>query len=404
MHTPRKPHSIKQRQRGAAFIVMLVILVMGITTFFVSSLNSTASQIERAKMTADALAQAREALIAYALNSENAGGATARPGNFPCPDTDAPGTAGYGDAQGSCSTGGGTSLGRLPWKTLGLAEPLDGEGESLWYALSDNFRKSVGQINSDTPGTLLVYDRDGITLLTPPGSEAVAIVFAPGRIVGSQQRTSAADKTTASNYLDTANSRNNATAGGPFIAADKSDSFNDRLLIIRTRNFIPTIEKRVAKEFKTILENYRAANGGVYPYPSPFNTCQNNATCVSDITICRGRLPYTAAPVDWSGSYALPSAGASPWFAANQWYRVIYYSAGTNRLATAPLGCSAALNVSGNSTAALLFMPGTPLGSVTRTYPNNNPSWYLEDAENQNMDDSYVTPTSTSNDQLYVLP
>jgi hypothetical protein len=100
----------------------------------------------------------------------------------------------------------------------------------------------------------------------------------------------------------------------------------------------------------------------------------------------------------------MPSTGVSPWFVDNLWYRVIYYSAGTNRLATVPPGCSANLTVSGNLTPALFFMPGTPLGGVTRTYPNNNPSWYLEDAENQNMDDIYVTPTTNSNDQLYALP
>ncbi len=396
------PHClVGTTQRGAALIIMLVIMVIGFTALLVNSFSFADLNNQRQTKTAAALAQAKEALISYAISSENTGSASARPGNFPCPDTDAPGTTGYGDENTSCAAG---AIGRLPWRTLGLPELVDGEGEPLWYAISGNFRKIMGIINSDTLGTLLVYDRDGSTLLTPSGSEAVAIVFAPGGIVGNQQKNTTADKTNASNYLDTANGRNNATIGGPFIATDKSDSFNDRLVMIRTRDFIPIIEKRVAKEFKTILENYRAANG-VYPYPAPLNTCSSNASCVSNNAICRGRLPYTAAPVDWGGSYALPTtAGGSPWFVANRWYRVIYYSAGTGRLATAPPGCSVALSVSGNSTAALFFMPGTPLGSVTRTYPNNNLSWYLEDTENQNLNDNYVTSAPNSNDQLYTLP
>lgn len=382
-------------------MVMLAILVIGIATLLVNSFSLADLNNQRQAKTAAALAQAKEALIAYALSSENAGGVTARPGNFPCPDTDAPGTAGYGSEQGSCVAG---AIGRLPWKTLGLPELLDGEGEPLWYALSGNFRKSASLINSDTRGTLLVYGHDGSTLLTPTGSEAVALVFASGKIVGNQQRNTAADKTTASNYLDAANGRNNATTGGPFIAANNSDSFDDRLIMIRTRDFMPLVERRVAKALQDLLANYRSANG-IYPYPAPFSSCYSSASCGSDTAICRGRLPYTAEPVDWGGSYALPTtAGGSPWFIANRWYRVIYYSAGTNRLATAPPGCSATLNVSGNSTAAVLFMPGTPLGSVTRTYPNNSPSWYLEDAENQNTDNNYVTPTSNSNDHLYPLP
>lgn len=398
-----KLHNKLQRQRGATLMVMLVIIVIGSLAFLVSELSRARLQIERDNVTTHALAQAKEALISYAISSENSGSATARPGNFPCPDTDAPGTAAYGSEQGSCSSAGGTTIGRLPWKTLGIPELVDADGEPLWYAVSNNFRKSVGIINSDTPGSLQVYDRDGSTLLTPQGSEAVAIVFAPGGITGTQQRNTTSDKTTVSNYLDTANGRNNATSNGPFIATDKSDSFNDRLIIIRTRDFIPIIEKRVALALKTILENYRLANG-VYPYPATFSSCQDNMSCTSNNMICRGRFPQTALPVPWGGSYAMPITGGSDWFMANKWYRVIYYSAGTNRLATIPPGCSATLDVSGNSTAALFFMPGTPLGNITRTYTNNNLAWYLEDTENNNLDDLYVTPSTNSNDQIYALP
>ena len=389
-------------QHGAAFIVMLVILVMGATAMLVSSLSNSALRIERDKITADALAQAKEALIAYAISSENVNGGSgaARPGNFPCPDNNVPST---GYESGSCSSG---AVGRLSWKTLGLPELSDGDGEPLWYSLSGNFRKAATRINSDTLGTLPVYDRDGTTLLTPSGSEAVAIIFAPGSIVSNQQRNSSTDKTTASNYLEAANGLNNYTINGPFIAADKSDTFNDRLMIIRTRDFMPTIEKRVAKELQTILANYFADNG-FYPFPAPFNTCSGTSSCDSDSNICRGRLPYNAQPTNWGSqpNYSLPTgAGGSTWFTTNRWYRVIYYSVGANFLDSTPSGCNQNLTVSGNAQKGLFFMPGTPLGSVTRSYPNSNLPWYLEDAENQNMNDTYVIPTATSNDQLYVLP
>lgn len=368
-----------------------------------NALNIAAPQLAREKVTADALAQAKEALIGYAVNSENAGNPTARPGNFPCPDRDAPGTSGYGESESSCSSGGGTSVGRLPWKTLGIKELVDANNEPLWYVLSDNFRKSVSIINSDTLGTLRVYDRDGIALLTPQGSEAVAIVFAPGSVTGAQQRNSGIEKTSVSNYLDTGNGHNNATSTGPFIATDIGNTFNDRLIIIRTRDFMPTIEKRIGKELKTILENYKTANG-VYPYPATYSSCKDNMTCTSNPMICRGRFPQTAQPFIWSGNYIMPITNGSAWFKDNQWYRVIYYSVSTSSLATVPAGCNPNLDISGINTAGLFFMPGTPLGSVTRTYPNSTLSWYLEDAENQNMDDNYVTPTTNSNDQLYALP
>lgn len=391
------------RQRGAVLMLMLVILIMGAAAMLLSSLNSTTPRLARDKVTADALVQAKEALISYAISSENTGATTARPGNFPCPDRDAPGAIGYGDSESSCSSGGGTSVGRLPWKSLGIKELLDANGEPLWYVLSDNFRKSAGIINSDTLGTLQVYDRDGVTLLTPQGSEAVAIVFAPGNVISAQQRSTDIEKTTVSNYLDTAYGHNNASSTGSYIAADKSDLFNDRLIIIRTRDFIPAIEKRIGKELKAILENYKTANG-VYPYPATYNSCKDNMTCTSNPMICRGRFPHTALPVIWSGNYIMPITNGSAWFKDNQWYRVIYYSVGTSSLATPPAGCNPNLDISGSNKAGLFFMPGTPTGSVTRTYPNSILSWYLDDVENQNLDDIYVTPTTNSNDQLYVLP
>lgn len=399
MFFSRRYLSIKRQHRGSAFMVMLVILVIGITASFVSSLSSIAFNYKRAEATARALAQAKEALIGYALSSEKAGGSTARPGNFPCPDTNAPGAAGYGDEQAACSSGGGTTIGRLPWKTLGLPELLDGDGEPLWYAVSDNFRRNAPIINSDTKGSLQVYDRDGVALLTPAGSEAVAIIFAPGSILNGQPRGTNAEKTTALNYLDSANGQNNSTAGGPFIAGDKTASFNDQLIIIRTRDFMPVIERRIAKELTDIFAAYYSVNSK-YPHPAPFASCQDSTSCNSTNTICRGRLPYDV----WGGSYSLPASVTSSWFIDNQWYRVIYYSAGTDRLATTPVGCSTTLSVSGNVAPALFYMPGSPLAGVSRNYPNSNVSWYLEDAENQNMDDIYVSPSSISNDQVYVLP
>ena len=138
MHPARPRHQAITNQRGAALIVMLVIMVMGIAAALVNSLSITALKTAHQEKTAAALAEAKEALISYALSSENAGGATARPGNFPCPDTDVPSPTNpnYGIGESSCAAG---AIGRLPWKTLGLPELLDEEGEPLWYALSGNF-------------------------------------------------------------------------------------------------------------------------------------------------------------------------------------------------------------------------------------------------------------------------
>ena len=410
-----------KKQDGAVLMVMLMILVVGASALLLNSLNNSSMKALRDQKTAEALAQAKDALISYAINSENSGPAlSARPGNFPCPDRDAPGAAGYGDEESSCSSGGLTSIRRLPWKSLSIAEPVDGDGEPLWYVLSDNFRKATSIINSDSVGSLQVYDRDGTTLLTPLGAEAVAIIFAPGVALSGQNRstniatcpmtsTSMQENLCASNYLETSNSRNNASSTGPFITANKSNAFNDRMIIIRARDFMPSIEKRIAKQLLKILDNYRIANT-FYPYPASLGSCTNNTNCNSLDTNCRGRFPYssqiTIPPVtpNWSGSYALPKTPSSNWFVDNFWYRVIYYSVGTSSLAATPAGCSLTLDVSAASKSTLLIMPGTPQAGITRNYPNSNLNWYFEDTENTNLDDIYVTPSINSNDQLYALP
>ena len=114
-------HSVRiQRQRGGALLVMLVILVIGITTAFVTSLSSTAINNKRNQTTADALAQAKEALIGFAVTyGDDPDHVGETDGYLPCPDMD--GTAGgtpYEGVSETCGNAGENTLGRLPWKTL----------------------------------------------------------------------------------------------------------------------------------------------------------------------------------------------------------------------------------------------------------------------------------------------
>lgn len=414
------------KQRGAAMMVMLVIMVIGTVAFLVSALNSSALQIERDKKTANALAKAKEALIGYAVSRGSIAG-NPRPGDLPCPDTNAPGSVSYGTQSGACSAG---AIGRLPWKTLGIEEPKDGYGETLWYAIDGAFRKksdNANPINSDTRATMQVYEKNGSTLATPTGSEAVAILFSPGLILANQQRSTTAQQTTASNYLDSIAppkitiARNNATTNGPFIRGpikDSSDTtiVNDTLMVITTRDIIPLIEKRVATEIKAILANYYADNG-YYPYPAKYDhaNCRDIGSngyftdCQSDNNKCRGRFPDRAdiaGTVNWGGGYSLPG-----WFSYNLWGQIIYYSVGYNKLDSEPSNCSPTLTLNGTpGISGLFIMPGTPLGSVIRNNPSQSisASDYFEDSANQNgwtsNSDSYVTPSTSSNDKLITFP
>lgn len=369
-----RPNSRLRKQRGAALMVMLVLLVLGTVTFLVNALSSTGLQIERDKITADALAKAKEALIGYSTNSNT-------PGKLPCPEqTSLIGTPTEGSADGSCSNTLPT-IGRLPWRSLGIGPIRDSNGELLWYVLSPGFRNSP--INSNTQAQLTV---NGIT------NRAVAIIFSAGAPINGQIRPTptAGSPPDASQYLELSNNVVNSTT---FVTSGPAATFNDRLLLVTHDDLFHVVEKRVAKELQNTFADYISNNPGTYPNPANIS-CSTAANCNYDASQCRGWIPVTA---NNNPTWVLPN-----WFSPNDWYRVIYYSASSSRLASTPPGCN--LTVSGTATQALFFMAGAPINAQVR--PSNNLQDYLEDIENNNMDDIYLKPgaTATSNDSLYALP
>lgn len=373
-------------------MIMIVILVAGAASVLVGALSTSALQSARQERTSDALVQAKDALLGKSITYND------YPGSLPCPDTD---NDGISDAGGSTECP--SYIGRLPWYTLGLPDLRDGTGERLWYTVSRNFRRydSVRPLNSNTKGTLLVYSADGVTLQTGAGYDAVAVIFSTGSAVGSQVRSTTAEKNSAANYLDIANGRNNASAAGPFIAGAKSDTFNDQLLFITTKDLMPLVEQRVAGEVKQVLANYYTFNG-CYPWADNIEAGNYD----SNYGEHRGWLPTNnVLPVNWGGTFLPPQ-----WFFDNQWYSLIYYSVAKNYTEN-PGDCttcssSTTLSVDGVSgVRVLFFMPGTPIGALTRAI--DNLSNYLEDSENKDdANDLYVTPTSQAadRDRLYRLP
>ncbi|MEI7842897.1 MAG: hypothetical protein WCI39_07680 [Gallionellaceae bacterium] len=283
-------------QQGAALMVMLVIMVIGTAAFLVSALSKVPATLQNDQKTLVSLTQAKEALLAYAASQGDITG-TGRPGDLPCPDTNTPGTANDGIEAGSCVAG---AIGRLPWRTLGIPELLDADGEPLWYAISGDFRRDSlngNPINSDLTGTLNVYGSDGTTLLTNASDMAAAIVFAPGKIVGSQLRSSSTDKTNKSNYLDSYTfpspisvTLNNATTNGPFLSAEKTDTFNDKLIFIKASQLRPAIETRVARELAKLFNSYYLSWNS-FPFAVQF-TDPSNATFIGNTNTTYGLPPY----------------------------------------------------------------------------------------------------------------
>ena len=281
-----------QRQNGAALLIMLIILVMGALTILVNTLNSSSVQITRNKVTAEALAQAKAALIGRAIADDTS------PGSLPCPDITGDGSA------ASTVAGGGSCpsyIGRLPWRTLGLPDLRDGTGERLWYALSPNFRDYMNPanpaashpVNSDNQGTLNISG-------TTTANNVVAIVFAPGLPLAGQSRSetqTAACATTggsttenlcATNYLEGSNA--NASPNSNYQTAATSSTFNDQMLYITHDQIFDPVEMRVARDVKNCLDNYAADSVNTYhrypwavpvsdsSYPSSYNGASTTGT------------------------------------------------------------------------------------------------------------------------------
>ena len=346
-------HLHQKRQRGAALMVMLVIVIVGAAAILLNSLTGITLRIERDKKTADALALAKQALVGYSASSNT-------PGQLPCPeDTAKIGGLYEGDADNSCSL---PAVGRLPWRSLKTGPIRDANGELLWYAISDGFR--TPPINSDSAAKLTI---DGAV------GSAVAIIFSAGAPINGQSRpvpTNLAPPN-VTQYLDLSNNDGDNT----FVTTGPDTTFNDRLLLVTHDDLFRVVEKRVAKELQnTTFAGYLAVNPARYPNPANISSC-TIATCPSDTSQCRGWIP-SFANFD-NPSWILPS-----WFVSNGWNHLVYYSASSSRLASAPAGCN--LIASGVPTQALFFMTSSQLATQTR--PSNNVQDYLEDLENYNMD------------------
>lgn len=267
---------------------MLVILVIGITTAFVTSLSQTAITNKRNQATAEALARAKEALIGRALSDANL------PGSLPCPDisTNNPPSNVPNDGVADLLSGNDCPnyLGRLPWKTLGITDLRDGTGERLWYVISPNFKGQTStphSLNSDTLGTLSVSGEVSAT-------DIIAIIFAPGRSLSNQVR-SATNVNTYAHYLESV-----ITSPGAFNKLTPNDTgnggytYNDQMIFITYNDLMPLIERRIARELKACLDEYALSNPSEnYPWPAQVSSAAYTSyrpTSPSDY-ILFGRIP-----------------------------------------------------------------------------------------------------------------
>jgi hypothetical protein len=414
------PTPPRRSNAGFAIFATVLVLLLGIVSVALTYYRPNPRSAGTTEREADVFAEVKAALVGYAARQgvfqcANPDDATAcvaqlessRLGEFPCPDTNNDGLADRDAAKSTCIS----RLGRVPWRTLGIPEPRDQAGETLWYAVSALWIESAAAINSATPGDIEVRAADNSVAT----ASAVAVILSPGTIVGSQTRASCLLReqpaptacVTASNFLENQGVLNKA--GLPtYTAGIAGPTFNDRLTYILASDVVPALEARLGQELRALLLAYKFGSK-CFCYPWADSWAYSGG--IADFGINRGRLASNTAylrpspedtiePENW-GTGKIPRFPV--WLFDNDWHNQVYYIA--SRMETNPtlggcLTCTAAsyLTIQGatpsTAAAAAIITPGTPRNGYRPYLPSeagttsgkalmNNFSLFFDDAMNR---------------------
>lgn len=363
------------RQRGAALLLFALLFLIAGIGYFLSRVGDS-GLASRSALTSNGLEQARAALIGYAATYRDT-----HPnemfGFLPCPDTN-----NDGNAEANCNDTNEVVIGRLPYKTLGIAAPRDSTGECLWYAVG-HFKNAptpgpkTQPLNWDTPGHFRIVDQDGKELAKPDDlfGGAAAVIFAPGPPLTTQNRPTGNGECSgdASNsfaaYLDAGYaSPSTASLATPYaITAGRetaNDTNNDRVAWIAPQEiFSQRIKLRsdFVAGVNAMNNNVQACLQVNMPAPDPITGVPNPA----DKLI--GRVPASCA-------VTLPTG---------------YYSHYGDQLlyARCPTVGSRCMTVNGQTCDGVLFFGGERAAGQVRltTAQKNTPANYLEGANLTNF-------------------
>ncbi|HEC15713.1 MAG TPA: hypothetical protein ENI99_03940 [Sedimenticola sp.] len=411
-----------RKQRGAALLVLLTIMVLGAATLLVTQLNHFSGFWVRDRHSMQALAQAKAALIGWAVSHP------LQPGLLPFPDRN-----GDGDYDGNSDCPATVDLSTLTGRLPGLGypapcvnpqgglgvNPLDGSGEPLWYSVSSNLVYDGGYpvINSDLrdepDNWITVIDGSGNLL----SDRVAAVIIAPGGVLGGQSRGGGAPA--VDNYLDS------ATVGGTtysnsdldlnFIAAQPSGSFNDRLIYITIDELLDQVERVVARRIDQLvrpcLTAYAAASGGKYPWAAQLDGSAP-PDYTGDFGSNLGRLPETlnidvspgspdgAMQASWNCHTVLPY-----W---SSWRELVFYEVAADYQPGSTATCGSAcltLDGVGGKPFVIMLAGGALAGPGQQRSDNMQKGDIANYLEADNADGDLVfengTASSTFNDQAF---
>lgn len=346
----------RNSQHGMALLILVFFISLAALGYVVQSLSSVGIKNERDKKTAAVLAEAKAALIGWSASHPT------MPGALPCPDLNT--TAANNGSSSACTSTTGI-VGRLPWKTLGVGDIRDGDGECLWYAVSPIYRNTIlvssrnsvaNRLNNTVLGSITFRAANGVNLPAPI-NPVIAVIFAPGAPLADQNRSSAVStqcggNNNSNNYLDSVNGVNNATGNVSgtnyvFTAGTSSSTFNDKVIYISAEELYRPVRKRMVKEILGNVDvpagvvDYFNYNGGSYPCPSATTTGGQNCSLSTGV--------INSASSGMALAYTPPALKS--WLANNNWFASAAYTytdaAHVKLQITDPLGsysCSANSN------------------------------------------------------------
>lgn len=177
--------ALAARQHGSGLVaVLLVAALLGAAGLLAQGDLAAKARARAHGRSMIALAQARAALIGYAASY-----AERHPGEghgyLPCPDMANTGSTPIG----ACGARERGVIGRLPYRTLGLADLRDGWGHCLWYAIAGSVKHNPKplSLNWDSPGQFQPHSAAGEPLAAAD-SRIAAVLFAPGLALEGQSR------------------------------------------------------------------------------------------------------------------------------------------------------------------------------------------------------------------------
>lgn len=372
-------YAMPYKNRGIALLLMLSLLIVVFTTVAIARLSLNDLAQKRQDATLKALTETRDAIMAWTLTQSTA---TLPPGSLPCPDTDLDGDSDY---NGILCIG---ALGTVPYITLNIPEPRDGDGARLWYGIGNFYAtNSATQVRNSSIQSTLFLNTDSIAFILISQNDAL-----DGQSRGNV------------NFANRAQFLEGENADADFVYSDMRDeNHNDQVLAVPANIFWSTVEDVVLSQVALLLRTYKT-QCGAYPWAVNFSDADDN----SDNGTLLGRVPLgttvgTTLPTVWG----LGCAPSLPTWLTTHWQRTLFYAMCAPP--SAPTSClqlQDANSVLLQTASVILIAPGIPWGTQNRSILQ--PAEFFDKENSATIDNVFQKTSRTEhtadfNDTIYIV-